>query len=180
MPSSVELAVTSTPMPAVPHASWYAAYTLSRHEKAVQKHLNLRSVESYLPLYERRSRWKDRIVQLQLPLFPGYVFVRMPLAERVRILEVPGVVRLVGFSSHPAALPEGEIEVLQRTLALRKAEPYPYLPPGRRVRITSGPLEGIKGVIVRRRSQVRIIVSVASIQRSIALEVDATDLQPLS
>jgi transcription antitermination factor NusG len=180
MSAFIEVASLPHLMPVAADTHWYAAYTLPRHEKAVREQFNLRSVESYLPLFERPSRWKDRTVRLQLPLFPGYVFVRMPLAEKVRVLEAPGVVRLVGFSGQPAAIPDGEIEALQRSLALRRAEPHPYLATGKRVRIMSGPLEGLEGVILRRRNQLRIIVSVVSIQRSIALEVDAADLQPLS
>jgi transcription antitermination factor NusG len=177
---SAAIATVPRLMPVPADARWYVAYTLPRHEKAVQEQLNLRLLESYLPLFEKSSRWKDRTVRLQLPLFPGYVFVNMLLPQRVRVLEVPGVVRLVGFNGHPTALPEGEIEALQRCLELRKAEPHPYLAVGRRVRITSGPLAGLEGVILRRRNQLRIIVSVVSIQRSIAVEVDAADLQPLS
>jgi transcription antitermination factor NusG len=156
---------------------WYAIYTLPRHEKIVHEQLALRSVECYLPLFQKPSRWKDRTVQLQLPLFPGYLFVRMPLSERVRVLEAPGVVRLVGFNGLPAALPSDEIEALQRSLAIRKAEPFPYLAAGKRVRIHSGPLEGLEGVVLRRKGQFRIIISVDSIQRSIALEMEASDLE---
>ncbi len=158
---------------------WYATYTLPRHEKAVQHQLTLRSVESYLPLYEKRSRWKDRVVRLQLPLFPGYVFVRIPLADRVHVLQSPGVVRLVGFNGRPAALAENEIERLQKFLALRNAEPFPYLVTGKRVRVSSGPLEGLEGVVVRRKSSSRVVVTIDTIQRAVAFEVAAADLRQI-
>lgn len=158
-----------------PH--WYAVYTFPRHEKSVQEHFLLRSLSTYLPLYESRSQWKDRVVKLQLPLFPGYVFVRIPLQQRVRVLEVPGVVRLVGFNGHPAVLPDEEIEALQRSLAFRRAQPHPYLATGKRVRIKSGPLRGLEGVVVRRKGNLRIVVSIDSILRSVALEIEASDLQ---
>ncbi|MFB3916885.1 MAG: transcription termination/antitermination protein NusG [Terriglobales bacterium] len=158
-----------------PH--WYAVYTFPRHEKTVQEQLLLRSVPSYLPLYESRSRWKDRMVRLQLPLFPGYVFVRIPLRQRLRVLEIPGVVRLVGFNGHPAVLQDDEIESLQRSLAVRNAVPFPYLATGKRVHIKSGPLQGLQGVVVRRKGKLRIVVSVDSILRSISLEIEAADLQ---
>jgi len=156
---------------------WYAAYTCSRHEKMVQEQLLLRTVETYLPLFEKQSRWKDRVVQLQLPLFPGYLFVRIPLAHRFRVLDVPGVVRLVAFNGRAVALPDEEIEALRRSLTERRAQPHPYLAAGKRVHIMSGPLRGLEGVVLRRKNNLRIVVSVDSIQRSIALEVEASDLK---
>jgi transcription antitermination factor NusG len=112
-----------------------------------------------------------------MPLFPGYVFVHLPLSDRVRVLEVPGVVRLVGFNGSPTPLPEGEIESLRIYLNFRKAEPYPFLTIGRRVRVNAGPLAGLEGVIIRRKSRMRIVVSIDSIQRSIALELEAADVR---
>jgi transcription antitermination factor NusG len=156
---------------------WYAAYTFPRHEKAVADQLKMKAIEAYLPVYEKLSRWKDRTCRLQLPLFPGYVFVHMALSHRVRVLEVPGVVRMVGFNGHPAPLPEGEIESLRTYLSHRKAEPYTYLSVGKRVRIHAGPLEGLEGVILRRKGKMRVVVSIDSIQRSIALELEAADVR---
>src|SRR5215467_5686626 len=98
-----------------PH--WYAAYTCSRHEKRVVEHLSNRSVEHYFPQYETVSRWKDRRVLVSLPLFPGYVFVHISLCERLRVLTVPGVVRLVGFHGLPAPLPGEAIEELRKGLS---------------------------------------------------------------
>ena len=153
---------------------WYAAYTCPRHEKSVAEQLTEREVEFYLPLYETVSRWKDRRVRLSLPLFPGYVFVRIPLCERLRVLGVPSVVRLVGFNGRPAPLPEEEIEKLRNGLcASLRAEPHPYLTVGRRVRIICGPLEGFEGVLLSRRSQFRVVLSLELIQRSICVHVDA-------
>lgn len=160
-----------------PAPLWLVAYTLPRHEKAVQEQLSLRGIESFLPLYSRASRWKDRMMHLQLPLFPCYVFARVPLRQRVRVLESPGVVRLVGFNGHPAALPDTEIESLQRALEARAAEPYPYLTAGRRVQVTSGPLQGIEGIVVRRKNNLRIVVSIDCILRSVSLEIQASELR---
>jgi transcription termination/antitermination protein NusG len=156
---------------------WYVAYTLPRHEKVVAEQLRLKSVENYLPLFEKLSRWKDRMARVQLPLFPGYVFVRIALSERLRVLESAGVVRFVAFSGHPVPLPEGEIEELKTFLAYRKAEPFPYLATGNRVEIQAGPLAGLKGVVVRRKGKMRIVVSIDSIQRSIALELESSDVR---
>jgi len=159
---------------AMSQASWYAAYTCPRHEKSVAEQLTGRGVEFYLPLYETVSRWKDRRVRLSLPLFPGYVFVRIPLRERLRVLGVPSVVCLVGFNGRPAPLPEEEIEKLRNGLCTSlRAEPHPYLNVGRRVRIIRGPLEGFEGVLLRRRSQFRVVLSRVLIPHSICVHVDA-------
>ena len=100
---------------------WYAAYTCANHEKRVREQLEQRSVESFLPLYETVRRWKDRRVRLQLPLFPGYLFVRMAVVDRLRVLQVPGVVRLVGFSGQLAPLPDEEIESAEERFGWRGA-----------------------------------------------------------
>src|SRR5712664_2691735 len=125
-----------------PH--WYAAYTRAQHEKRVAAELGMREVEHFLPLYSSVRRWKDRRVQLELPLFPGYVFVRIAVGARLRVLEVPGVVRLVGFNGQPYPLSDGEIESLRKGIMNgSRIEPHPYLSVGSRVRIKSGPLAGV-------------------------------------
>jgi len=159
---------------------WYAACTCANHEKKVREQLEQRSIESYLPVYEAVRRWKDRRMRLQLPLFPGYVFVRMALVDRLRVLQVSSVVRLVGFNGHLAALPDAEIEGLKNGLAGGvRAEPHPFLTAGRRVRVKAGPLAGLQGILVRRKSKARFVLSVDLIMRSIAVEIDETDLAPL-
>lgn len=156
---------------------WYVAQTRAQHEKRVSEQLGRRSIESFLPLYERISRWKDRRVRLQVPLFAGYVFVRLNLRERFRVLEIPGVAWLVGFAGVPTALPEAEVESIRHSLKFRlRAEPCPYLAIGQRVRVDRGPLQGVEGIFVRRKNCLRLVLSVALIQRSIAVEVDATDI----
>ena len=158
-------------------AQWYAAYTSANHERRVAIQLGERSVEHFLPVYESLRRWKDRRVKLQLPLFPGYVFVRMALQERLRVLQVPGVARLVGFGGLPTALPEEEVATLRSGLALGvRAEPHPYLTVGRKVRVKNGPLAGLKGVLLKRKKRARLVVSVELIQRSVAVEVEEADL----
>ncbi len=158
---------------------WYAAYTCANHEKRVAEQLEGRAVENFLPLYKSVRRWKDRQVQLELPLFPGYVFVRLPLRDRLRVLEVPSVVRLVGFNSTPTALPEEEIQALRKGLkAGICAEPHPYLWVGRRVRIISGPLAGREGILLRRKGHIRVVLSIELLQRSAAIEVDVSEIVP--
>jgi len=157
---------------------WYALYTCPRHEKVVQQHLQARSLESYLPLYKSVRRWNDRQAVIELPLFPGYLFVRIPLSVRMRALTVPGVVSLVSFRGQPACVADEEIQAIQTSVAEGAAEPYPYLAKGKCIRIASGPLKGLKGVVVRRKGKLRAVISVESIMKSFAVEVDAADVDP--
>jgi transcription antitermination factor NusG len=158
--------------------SWYVAYTRANHEKRVAVQLEGRTVEHFLPFYKSVRQWKDRRVQLELPLFPGYVFVRLPLRDRLRVVEIPGVVRFVGFDGHPAALSEQEIEALRESLARQlKLRPHPYLTVGRRVRIKSGPLSGLKGILVRKKGSFQVIVSIELIMRSVVAQVELSDLE---
>ena len=156
---------------------WYAAYTQPRHEKNVERHLRMREVETYLPLHREIRRWNQRRAEVEIPLFPGYVFVHLCLKDRLKALEHPSVVSLVSFSGRPAALPDAEIQALRNTLAQREAEPYPYLMPGKRVRIKNGPLTGLEGTIIRKKGRLRMIVSVDFLQRSIAVDLEPTDLR---
>ena len=159
---------------------WYAVYTSSNREKRVAEQLVQRSVQNFLPLYASFRKWKDRRVKLELPLFPGYIFVQMALRDRLKVLQISGVSNLVGFGGTPTALPDGEIEILRTSLGTGiRAEPYPFLTAGRRVRVKEGPLAGLQGILVRRKSKARFVLSVDLIVRSIALEIDETDLVPL-
>jgi transcription antitermination factor NusG len=168
-----------TPRLEQPVSKWYAAYTSPRHEKYVARQLDERSIDSFLPLYRSLRRWKDRRKQIELPLFPGYVFVHFDLQQRLRILGLPGVVRLVNFNGQPATLPDHDIETLRKGLDLQiYAEPHPYLRVGRRVRVLHGPMAGTEGILVRKKDKFRLVISLEAIMRSIAVEVDASDVQP--
>ncbi len=157
---------------------WYAAHTRSRHEKSVSRQLGERCVDHFLPLYRSLRRWKDRRKEIELALFPGYVFVHIDLEDRLPVLQVPSVVNLVGFRGFPAALDDQEIEVLRKGLANgRVAEPCPYLQAGREVRVRGGPLAGFTGIVVRKKDKFRVVLSIDLIQRSVAVEVDACDLE---
>jgi transcription antitermination factor NusG len=159
---------------------WHALYTCAQHERRVFEELERRSIESFLPLYESVRRWKDRQVRLDLPLFQGYVFVRIALQDKLRALEVPGVVRLVGFGGVPAPLPNEQVDAMRASMTrLLRAEPHAYLTAGRRVHVRRGPLQGLEGILIRRKSVFRLVVSVELIMRSVALEVDASDVEPL-
>ena len=162
----------------VPDQPWYVLYTCPRHEKQVATQIERRSFSCFLPLYRSVRRWKDRRKELKLALFPGYVFVRMPLESKLQVLEVPGVVRLVSFNGKPATLSASEIETLQdRLSSTLKIEPHPYLRTGRRVRVRSGAMQGLEGIVVRRKDRCRVVFSIDLIQRSVAVEVDEADLE---
>jgi transcription antitermination factor NusG len=116
-------------------------------------------------------------MNIELPLFPGYVFVRIASRERVRVLEVPGVLSLVGFGPTPAPLPDFEIEALRSGLGLGKIEPHPFLVIGERVRIKRGPMAGMEGILVRRKSSFRVVLALDVIMKCMAVEVDAEDVE---
>lgn len=161
-----------------PH--WYALYTCSNHEKHVATELHARKVDHFLPLYSSVRRWKDRCITLNLPLFPGYVFVCIAVCDRLRVLQIPSVVRMVSFNGQPAALPDKEMEILRTGLSQQLvSEPHPFLTAGRRVRVRSGPLAGIQGILLRRRGKARFVVAVEMIMRSIAVEINEADIEAL-
>ncbi len=160
---------------------WYVLYTCSRHEKQVATHLQEREVEFFLPQYQSTRRWKDRRVKLQLPLFPGYIFVHTSLQHHVKVLSVPGAVRFVSFQGRPAPLHESDLLRLRAGLDQGLcAEPHPYLKIGRRVRVRSGPLTGMEGILVRKKDRFRLVISIDLILRSVAVEIDATDIEPIA
>lgn len=162
----------------VPH--WYAAHIRSRHEKRVAEQLAGKNVNFFLPLYQAEHRWKDRLARVQLPLFPGYLFVHILLRERLQVLEVPGVVRLVSTRGEPVPLDESEISILKQGLTDKlKAEPHPYLKIGTRVRVRAGALAGLEGILIRMKDRYRIIISVDLIMRSIAVEISSADVEPV-
>jgi transcription antitermination factor NusG len=159
--------------------NWFAAYTNSHHEKSVALHFRERQIESFLPLYSIRHRWKNGCdMNLELPLFPNYVFVHINPRHRVRILEVPGVLSLVGFGRSLAPLPDFEIEALRCALGQTKIEPHPYLVIGERVRIKAGSLTGMEGVLLRKKTNFRVVLALEAIMQCVAVEVDAKDLEP--
>ena len=167
------------PVPCMP--KWLAAYTTPRHEKRVGQHLEMRQIEHYLPLYRTQRKWSDGSrVTLDLPLFPGYIFVCIQRNERGRVLEVPGVLSVVGGTGgEPASLPEGEIDALRSGLSQRNAQPHPLLKVGQRARIRSGAFAGMQGVVVRMKYSFRVVLTLDSIMQSFAVEVDGEELEIL-
>jgi transcription antitermination factor NusG len=159
--------------------NWYAVYTCVRHEKRVAEQMEHRQLRSFLPLYRTLHRWKDRQKEVELALFPGYVFVQLALQNRLRVLEIPSVVHLVSFQGKPAPLPQHEIEKLRQGVTGRvRMEPHPYLQAGRRVRVRSGPVAGLEGILVRRKEGARLVVSIEILMRAVAMEIDEADVEP--
>lgn len=173
-------AVASALVEPICSVSWYAAYTHARHEKKVAQQLAERGIDHFLPVYRSVRRWKDRRKELDLVLFPGYVFVRLAHSARLRILQLPGVVRFVSFNGQPAALVDDDIEALRNGLLNGvRAEHHPYLTVGRRVKVVHGPLAGAQGILLRTKPNCRVVISIDAIMRSVSVEIDEEDVLPL-
>ncbi len=159
---------------------WYAVYTKSRHEKVAETNLINRGVMTFLPLREVVSRWKDRNKTINIPLFPSYVFVKIGFTDVQKVMYTKGVLKVVGCNGTPVPVPTEQIESI-RTLVLSKLkyDPYPYLNRGREVLIKSGPLRGIIGKIMEKRPKHRLILSIDLIKKSVCLEIDVLDIEPL-
>jgi len=157
---------------------WYALHTNFQHEKAVARMLNQKGFDTFLPLYDVAHRWKDRTKQLSLPLFPCYVFIHGGLDRRLQVLGTPGVHGFVGWSGRAAPIPAEEIEAVLRTIeSSLKVEPHPFLKRGDWVRVKSGPLQGIEGILIRKKNLFRLLLSVEMVQKSVAVEVDVTAVE---
>lgn len=153
---------------------WYAIYTRHQHEKVIARLLSDKGFEVFLPVQTVARRWKDRTKQLSLPLFPCYVFICGGFARRFDIVTTPGFHSFVGFGDQPATIPEQEIEAIRQAFTSgSRIEPYPFLKFGDKVRIRSGPLEGIEGILVRKKKSVRLVLTVELLEKSVAVEVDA-------
>src|SRR5438093_10377001 len=160
---------------------WYALRVRPRWEKVVANALHGKADEEFLPLYRKRSRWSDRVKDIDLPLFPGYVFCRADLCRHPPLVTTPGVIGFVSFGSIPATISEQEIERIKAIIRSgNHIEPWSYLREGQRVRIEGGSLTGIEGILVRTKSDWRVVLSVEALHRSFAVEVDREQAVPLS
>lgn len=158
---------------------WYVLFVRSNQEKKVAEALRGRDLEYFLPCYKSLRQWKDRRVMLEIPLFPGYIFLRLLLGERARALTIPNVVELVGTRNQPSAISEEEIAWIKLGIEHGRAEPYPYLALGQRVIVTEGVMSGMEGILVRKRNNTRVVVSLDSIARSFVVELDVSCLRPV-
>jgi transcription termination/antitermination protein NusG len=163
-----------------PLSRWFAVYTTPRHEKAVARQFEVRQLGAFLPLYRSVHRWKNGCrVSVEQPLFPNYVFVSLERGDYIRVLQTPGVLSLVGRGREPAPLPTSEIESLRSGLPLRDFEPHPYLVAGERVRIHSGALTGMVGVLVRKKNNLRVVLTLDLIMQSVSVEIGIDEIEPV-
>lgn len=161
-------------------APWCAVYTRHQHERSVGEMLEAKGFEVFLPLYESMRRWKDRRKLLSLPLFPCYVFVRGAIERRLPVLSTPGVHMIISRGESVATIPEAEIEAIRRTVEGRfRVEPHPFLRCGDRVRVIRGSLEGVEGILTRKKNLYRLVLSVEMLAQSVAVEIDALDVVPV-
>jgi transcription antitermination factor NusG len=160
---------------------WWALYTRHQHEKTVAEMLSAKGFEVFLPVYESIRRWKDRNKMLTLPLFPCYVFVRGGLNRRLQVVTTPGVHMILSRGESVAVIPGTEIDAIRKAVeGPFRVEPHPFLKCGERVRVTRGSLTGVEGVLVRKKNLYRLILSVDMMANSVAVEIDATDVEPIS
>lgn len=152
---------------------WHAIYTRHQHEKSVALHLEQMGIQVFLPLYRETRRWSDRRKQVVLPLFPSYVFFSGGLERKLQILNTPGVCSLVASGGKIAVIPALELHAIQRaTNNSRSVEPHPFVQSGDRIRVHSGPLAGMQGIVARVKDSMRIVLSVQTLCRCVAVEVD--------
>lgn len=154
--------------------SWFAIQVVGRREKIAHEFLLAKGYESFLPLYNCRRHWSDRVKQLALPLFPGYLFCRFNLYKRLPILQTPGILCIVGIGKAPVPISKREISAIRSVVEARiPAQPWPFLQTGQRVRLSRGPLEGLDGIVLQLKSSCRLVVSIKLLQRSVAAEIDS-------
>jgi len=153
---------------------WYAVFTMANHEKRAVARCEQKQVECFLPLYKVRRKWKNRCtVDLELPLFPNYFFARIIPRERVRVLELPGVISIVSSGGVLVPLEDDYVNALREGVLAHKIEPHANLEVGERVRITSGPLAGAEGILERRKNDLRVVLRLDMLARSVSVEVAA-------
>ena len=161
-----------------PPVAWFALYVRHRHEKAVAQVISGKGLEVFLPVYKTAHRWKDRMKDLILPLFPNYVFILAGSDQRSFVLSTPGIYDFVRLSGVPAPIPANEIDAVRQAVSHGlNAEPHPFLKSGDRVRVKSGPLGGLEGVLVRKKNFYRLVLSVELLVKSISVEVDVADVE---
>ena len=160
-------------------SDWFAVYTKSRQEKVARDELDALGLATFLPLVRELRRWSDRRKMVDIPLFPGYVFLRADEHERVRAFGVKGFVRFVSIDGRPVPVPPAELdavrEVLQKHIPF---DPHPGLAPGEEVRLTGGPLRGVTGKLVRRGRHFRLLLAISALGQAISVEIDAADVAP--
>ena len=160
--------------------AWYALHVRPRFEKCVTAHLEGKGYETYLPTYISKYKWCDTVKSLSLPLFPSYVFCHFDIHARLPVVITPGVIAVLGVGKNPSPIDEVELSSIRLITASQlQAQPHPYLAVGETVRVESGPLEGLVGIIVRMKGSDRLVVSLSLVMRSVSVEIERTCVQPV-
>jgi transcription antitermination factor NusG len=161
--------------------AWYALTVKHQHEVAARSALEFKGFEALAPTYRARRRWSDRVKEIELPLFAGYVFCRFAFSERIEVIDVPGVAKVVEFGGQPAEISESEIAAIRTVMDSKMpVRPWPYLKPGDRVRVEGGPLRGVEGTLLREgRDRLQLVIGIEMLQRSLAVEVEADMVTPV-
>jgi len=158
---------------------WYALRTRSRHEKLVRDRLAGQGIEQLLPTVKRISQWKDRKKEIEVPLFSGYCFARFLWQDRSPVLKVSGVVEIVGGGNRPEPIPDEEIGALQALMtSVLPYDAHPYLREGMAVEVVRGPLQGVRGILLRKDKRHRLVIAVHLIRQAAAVEIDVNDVAP--
>jgi transcription antitermination factor NusG len=159
---------------------WFALQVRTRWEASTALLLDGKGFESFLPTYKTRRRWRSRLKEVTAPLFPGYVFCRFDVCNRLPILVTPGVIAIVGRGKVPLPVDEGQISAIQAVVSSGfHPEPWPFLEVGQRVRIETEPLCGLEGILLSIKGGSRVVLSVSLLRRSVALEIDRSCVTPL-
>jgi transcription antitermination factor NusG len=162
--------------------NWYGLQTRPRHEKIVMQRLEERGVTTFLPLVTEVHRWSDRKKSVQMPLFSCYVFAKFApnRSERLRVLRVDGVFGLIGARGEGAPIPDEQIDAVRNVVEGQLPwSSHPFLKIGQRVRIRSGALDGLEGILVSRNGDRTLVISVDAIQRSLAVRVEGYEVEPI-
>jgi transcription antitermination factor NusG len=158
--------------------NWYALFTRYQHEKAFASALSNKNHEVYLPLFRSVRQWQDRAKQLFLPLFPGYVFIRGGMDRQLQILTTPGIIRIVGWGGRPAIVPQNQLDAVRQIIESNlDVETHPFLQFGDRVRVKTGPLKGLEGVLTRKKREAHLVVSMEMLGQSAAVEIDVLNVE---
>jgi transcription antitermination factor NusG len=158
--------------------NWYALFVRYQHEKFVALGLTNKNIDVYLPLCNSTRQWQDRAKQLWVPLFPSYVFVRESMNRQLEILSTPGVIHIVRFGSRPAVISQAQIDSVRKILESHAAvEPYPFLTCGDRVRVKSGSLVGLEGILIRKKTGAQLVISMEMLGRSASVEIEMGNVE---
>jgi len=166
--------------PETDERKWVAVFTVPKNERSVVRHLDSHRIESFLPTCESTRFWKNRqTVKIVQPLFPMYVFARIQLQDRSAVLRSPGVLRIIGNRQGPICIPDSELEFLRSDFCRHRVESFRELVVGERVRIKAGSMRGVEGVLVRKKADLRFVLTLELINQHAAVEVDADELEPM-